>query len=134
MKPKAEAAWNKTQVSPKGPRRHGLVVRAVICEARGPGLDSSSDQMFFLFSSQEKQFDPEMTNCVILGIHVDKKKEKIPSHAIQQQTSVRARYGSKKSKSQGSEFMSLESLRKGLKKIRMIKRIQKNRSVSLDFA
>ena len=30
-----------------GPRSHGLVVRAVACEARGPGFNSSSDQMFF---------------------------------------------------------------------------------------
>ena len=33
-----------------GPRRHGLVVRVVACESRGPGFDSSSDQMVFLFS------------------------------------------------------------------------------------
>ena len=35
-----------------GPRSHGLVIRAVACEheARGPGFDSSSDQMYF-FSS-----------------------------------------------------------------------------------
>ena len=32
-----------------GPRSHGLVVRAVTCdhEVRGPGFNSSSDQMFF---------------------------------------------------------------------------------------
>ena len=30
-----------------GPRSHGLVVRAVACEARGPGFDSSSDQKVF---------------------------------------------------------------------------------------
>ena len=29
------------------PRSHGLVVRAVAREARGPGFDPSSDQMFF---------------------------------------------------------------------------------------
>ena len=29
------------------PRSRGLVVRAVACEARGPGFDSSSDQMVF---------------------------------------------------------------------------------------
>ena len=29
------------------PRSNGLVVRAVACEARGPGFDSSSDQMVF---------------------------------------------------------------------------------------
>ena len=29
------------------PRSHGLVVRAVSCEVRGPGFDSSSGQMFF---------------------------------------------------------------------------------------
>ena len=29
------------------PRSHGQVVRAVTCKARGPGFDSSSDQMFF---------------------------------------------------------------------------------------
>ena len=32
------------------PRRHGLVVRVVACEARGPGYDSSSNQMDFLLS------------------------------------------------------------------------------------
>ena len=32
---------------PTSPRSHGLVVRAVACEARGPGFDSSSVQMFF---------------------------------------------------------------------------------------
>ena len=40
--------------------------------------------------------DPDTINCIILHIHVDKKKENIPSHAIQWQTSARARYGSKK--------------------------------------
>ena len=37
--------------------------------------------------------DPDMINCMILHIHVEKK---ILSHAIQPQTSVSARYGSKK--------------------------------------
>ena len=32
------------------PRRHGLVVRAFACEARGPGFDFSTDQMVFLLS------------------------------------------------------------------------------------
>ena len=32
---------------PTIPRSHGLVVRAVACEARGPGFNSSSDQMVF---------------------------------------------------------------------------------------
>ena len=32
------------------PRRHGLAFRAVACEARGPGFDSSSDQMVFLLN------------------------------------------------------------------------------------
>ena len=44
------------------PRSHGLVVRVVACDARGPGFNSSSDQMFL---------DPDMTNCMILRIHVD---------------------------------------------------------------
>ena len=39
--------------------------------------------------------DPDMINCVILCIRVDKKKEKIPSSTIQRQASVRARHGSK---------------------------------------
>ena len=34
----------------ESPRSYGLVVRAVACEARGPGFNSSSDQMVF-FSS-----------------------------------------------------------------------------------
>ena len=29
------------------PRSHGLMIRAVACEARGPRFDSSSVQMFF---------------------------------------------------------------------------------------
>ena len=29
------------------PRSHGLVVRVVACEVRGPGFDSSSDQIIF---------------------------------------------------------------------------------------
>ena len=40
--------------------------------------------------------DPDTINCVILRIHVDKIIITIPSHAIQRQTSVSARYGSKK--------------------------------------
>ena len=39
--------------------------------------------------------DPGMINCMILRIHEDKIIT-IPSHAIQQQPSVSARYGSKK--------------------------------------
>ena len=39
--------------------------------------------------------DPDTINCVILRIHLDKKII-IPSHAIWRQTSVSARYGSKK--------------------------------------
>ena len=31
----------------KSPRSNGLMVRAVACEARRPGFDSSSDQMVF---------------------------------------------------------------------------------------
>ena len=39
--------------------------------------------------------DPDLKNCVILRIHVDKNNNnRIPSHAIKQRTS--ARYGSKK--------------------------------------
>ena len=33
--------------SSRCPSSHGLVVRAVACEARGPGFNSSSDQMVF---------------------------------------------------------------------------------------
>ena len=32
------------------PWRHGLVVRAVACEARGPAFDSNTDQMALLLS------------------------------------------------------------------------------------
>ena len=39
--------YNKLQYTLGGPMSHGLVVRAVACEARGPGFDSSSDQMVF---------------------------------------------------------------------------------------
>ena len=40
--------------------------------------------------------DPDMINCMILRIHKDKKKENIPSRAIQRRTSAGARDGSKK--------------------------------------
>ena len=41
--------------------------------------------------------DPDTINCVILRIHADKKdNNKITSNAIWLQTSVSARYGSKK--------------------------------------
>ena len=46
--------------------------------------------------------DPDTTNYVILCIHV--KKILIPSHAIQRQTSVSARYGSKKTIEAESQF------------------------------
>ena len=67
-----------------GARRHGLVVRVVPCEARGPGFDSSLDQMVFLHSSViggREKMDPHTINCMILRIHVDKRKI-IPSCAI----------------------------------------------------
>ena len=38
--------------------------------------------------------DPDTINCMIL--HIDVERKIIPSRAIQQQTSVTARYGSKK--------------------------------------
>ena len=66
------------------PRSHGLGFRAVACEARGPGFDSSSDQMFF-FSPQvlggRNKMDPDTTNCVLLRINVDKKILINPCHA-----------------------------------------------------
>ena len=40
--------------------------------------------------------DPDIANCMISRIHVEKIIIINPSHAIKQQTSVRARYGSKK--------------------------------------
>ena len=43
--------------------------------------------------------DPDMTNCVLMRIHVDKETI-IPSHAIQRQPSVSARYGNKTNSSQ----------------------------------
>ena len=43
------------------PRSRGLVVRAVACEAGGPGFDSSSAQMFFLLLGYtEVGIDPDM--------------------------------------------------------------------------
>ena len=56
-----------------------IVVRAVACEcvARGPGFDSSSDQMVF-FSPRvlggRNKMDPNAINCMILHIHVVKIK------------------------------------------------------------
>ena len=56
-------------------RSDGLVVRAVACEARGPGFDSSSDQKGF-FSPRvyggRYKMDPDMVNCMILRSHVEK--------------------------------------------------------------
>ena len=40
-----------SNVFPTSPRRNGLVVRGVACEAREPGFNSSSHQMVFLLSS-----------------------------------------------------------------------------------
>ena len=48
------------------------MVRAVACEARGPGLDSNSDQMFFSLLGYKEvgKMDPDTIYCVILRIHV----------------------------------------------------------------
>ena len=57
------------------PRSNGLVVRAVACEARGPGFNSSSVQKRFFLSSGvggRNLMDPDTINCVILRIQVDK--------------------------------------------------------------
>ena len=54
------------------------MVGAVACEARGLGFDSSSDQIVYLLISgigRLEKMDPDIINCVILGIHVDKKRE-----------------------------------------------------------
>ena len=58
------------------PRSHGFVVRAVACEARRHGFNSSSDQMFFLawIIAGWNKMDPDLINCVILHIQVDKNK------------------------------------------------------------
>ena len=68
------------------PRRHGLGVRAIAWKARGPGFDSSPDQMVFLLSSglqRKEKIHPDMRDCVLLPglawscvvfrIHVDKR-------------------------------------------------------------
>ena len=50
----AEARKSKMSAnSTESLRRHGLVVRAVACEARGTGFVSSSDQMVFLLGYKE---------------------------------------------------------------------------------
>ena len=50
----AEARKSKMSANSKeSPRRHDLVVRAVACDARGPGFVSSSDQMVFLLRHNE---------------------------------------------------------------------------------
>ena len=59
------------------PKRHGLVVRAVASEAKGPGFDSSSDQVVFILSlgvGGRKINGSGNDNHVILRIHVDKKE------------------------------------------------------------
>ena len=49
-------------------------VSAVACETRGPGFDSSSNQMAFLLSPRVVGIiDPNRINGVILHICVDKK-------------------------------------------------------------
>ena len=58
------------------PRKHGLVVRVVAWEARRPGFDSSSDQLFSSISSskrKQERMDPDMINCMIFRIHGDKR-------------------------------------------------------------
>ena len=55
---------------------HGLVIRAVTSEARGPGLDSSFlDQMVFHLNSGKRRWgkmDPGTINSMIIRTHVDK--------------------------------------------------------------
>jgi hypothetical protein len=49
-------------------RSHGLVVRAATCEARGPGFNASSDEMFFFSSGirrNEQKMGADMVNCMI---------------------------------------------------------------------
>ena len=51
------------------------MVRADACEARGPGFDSSSDKIFFFsprVSAIRNILDPDVTNCVLVRIHVEK--------------------------------------------------------------
>ena len=58
-----------------GSEEHGLVVRAVACEANC-GFDSSSDQMVFhslLGHRRKEKMDPDTIKCVILRILVEKK-------------------------------------------------------------
>ena len=45
---KYEPGFASKSINIQGAR--GAMVRAVACEARGPGFDSSSDQLFFLSS------------------------------------------------------------------------------------
>ena len=52
--------------------------------------------------------DPDTLNCITLRIHVDKNNNIIPSHAIQRQTNVSARYGGvKKQLSKIHKFMKI---------------------------
>ena len=60
------------------------MVRAVACEARVPGFDSSSDRMVFLLSPWVQggryKMAPAMINCVVLHIHLDKKDHSDPRY------------------------------------------------------
>ena len=53
------------------------MVRVVACEARGPGFNSSSDEMVFFsligYKEEGKNGAPDMIDCVILCTIVDKK-------------------------------------------------------------
>ena len=74
------------------------MVRAVACEARGPGFDSSSDQMVFsLLGYKEvgKKMDSDMINCIVC-IFMRIKIIITPCHAAKRPTSVSTRNGSKK--------------------------------------
>ena len=51
---------------------YGLVVRAVACEARGPGFDSSSDPNGFYSLLGRDKMDPDTLDCIILHILVNK--------------------------------------------------------------
>ena len=76
-------------------RSHCQGVRAVICEARGPRFNASSDKMVFFSLGVRTKMDSDMVNCIIC-IFMRIKIIITSSHAAKRPTSVSTRNGSKK--------------------------------------
>ena len=74
--------------------------------------------------------DPDMINCVILCIHLDAKKVHSYSHAIYRRTSIRARFGSKKTKLRYQSKADNAKLGSKLEKFGPVRALPKSASFS----